>query len=583
MNTPQCEWSVGSARTCDLVVDHPSVAARHAEFKRVEEQWIAIPHSGCLWIQNSDRRDVDAAKGDWTQKSAQVKTNDTVWLSETIRCPWPLPMAVTSTDRMPDITIGRASDCDIVINRSSVSSRHANLRVDRFGQVVLLDNQSRNGVFIDADLRQRVNAVLLNEDMLVYLGSHVVAANDLMQATKRIIGERAATTTRKKWTVAATIPVDKSPQSVTKAFFWGGMLTVPSLLIVLFALNVWKRSASETRVGNLRESLPVRIDVVSSHQPSGSMAVPEAQAPLAAELSAGYPNPSVDLAPTPSAIPPAESAIYWIAITHDVTGAVFRVGTATAIDKTKLITAGSVIASLEELAKNGFSNPIVINIITAERFSVLQRGISFEYRNRAAKAMALIEQHEKMIARAEQDGQAMEELRQAYERGSRQIQLALATLRAVDVGWLVTNELPFRLSLDTQASFHPQLKLTAFHAALDAVDAMWRDTVPREIHHQDFRVLQQSIEVDEIAGILKLSEPWSDSTSKLSSHNSYNWAGVPLIADGKLIAMLVAPETGSADGEPSTEYAEWSAIAASTLYRISLHDENADIVITSNP
>jgi hypothetical protein len=70
------------------------------------------------------------------------------------------------------ITIGRSSSCDIVLTDSCVSSRHAWIGlVD--GKVTLRDLKSRNGTFLNAQLRSSISEVQLRAGDTIFIGGHL--------------------------------------------------------------------------------------------------------------------------------------------------------------------------------------------------------------------------------------------------------------------------------------------------------------------------------------------------------------------------------------------------------------------------
>ncbi|MDF1816488.1 MAG: FHA domain-containing protein [Verrucomicrobiales bacterium] len=50
-----------------------------------------------------------------------------------------------------EVTIGRAPDCDIILDHSSVSGHHASIRRIGAGLHVLVDNSSTNGIFLEGE------------------------------------------------------------------------------------------------------------------------------------------------------------------------------------------------------------------------------------------------------------------------------------------------------------------------------------------------------------------------------------------------------------------------------------------------
>jgi predicted component of type VI protein secretion system len=50
-----------------------------------------------------------------------------------------------------EVTIGRAADCDIILDHSSVSSHHATIRQMGAGMHVLVDTGSTNGIYLEGE------------------------------------------------------------------------------------------------------------------------------------------------------------------------------------------------------------------------------------------------------------------------------------------------------------------------------------------------------------------------------------------------------------------------------------------------
>jgi len=67
-----------------------------------------------------------------------------------------------------EISIGRASDCSIILDHSSVSGHHAKIRQIGAGMHVLLDNNSTNGIYLEGE---RVNEAPLANGASFMIGS----------------------------------------------------------------------------------------------------------------------------------------------------------------------------------------------------------------------------------------------------------------------------------------------------------------------------------------------------------------------------------------------------------------------------
>jgi hypothetical protein len=70
------------------------------------------------------------------------------------------------------VTIGRSSSCDIVLTDTCVSARHAWIGlVD--GKITLRDLKSRNGTFLNAQLRSPISEVPLRAGDTIFIGGHL--------------------------------------------------------------------------------------------------------------------------------------------------------------------------------------------------------------------------------------------------------------------------------------------------------------------------------------------------------------------------------------------------------------------------
>jgi FHA domain len=78
---------------------------------------------------------------------------------------WPLG----GLDGKGELVIGRAPDCDVVIQEPSVSSRHATVRqADKGESCLLTDLDSRNGTFVNARRIEEKASVLFDGDALSF-------------------------------------------------------------------------------------------------------------------------------------------------------------------------------------------------------------------------------------------------------------------------------------------------------------------------------------------------------------------------------------------------------------------------------
>ena len=79
-------------------------------------------------------------------------------------------------------TLGRGSDCDIILDDSAVSRLHARISQDPFGRWIVEDNDSQNGVLIDG---RRVKAQAVLPDQKISIRPFILTI--VQQATQQAL------------------------------------------------------------------------------------------------------------------------------------------------------------------------------------------------------------------------------------------------------------------------------------------------------------------------------------------------------------------------------------------------------------
>lgn len=167
--------SIGSASDCDLVLDAPGVAARHAE--------IATRPDGASQVRPLDATSPTVLNGRRILDAAEITAGDlllfgrvgcSVTAARTAAAPAPKPVAAEDDGRtrvrasLPRFmlrglsgatlgkayvvtdgaVIGRQADCDIAVPVEEISRRHARVRIAPDG-LLIEDLDSANGTFIN--------------------------------------------------------------------------------------------------------------------------------------------------------------------------------------------------------------------------------------------------------------------------------------------------------------------------------------------------------------------------------------------------------------------------------------------------
>jgi pSer/pThr/pTyr-binding forkhead associated (FHA) protein len=151
-------WTIGSQPDCDLMVASPRVSGHHCRLTLDKKGYVL--------------EDLDSAEGTYVNGvrltgRVRVSRNDSVKLGGATRMPWPpeetikaplapgSPLAGPASGPVSTVSfegeamvIGRAPDCDHVLNDPMVSGRHARVfRAD--DRIWIEDLGSRNGTYLN--------------------------------------------------------------------------------------------------------------------------------------------------------------------------------------------------------------------------------------------------------------------------------------------------------------------------------------------------------------------------------------------------------------------------------------------------
>lgn len=166
------EWVVGSGSKAAIRVRAPWVSRSHC---RLWEQ------DGETWIE-----DLGSTNGTFINEvpiegATKMHPSDLVTLGRKTRLPWPLPPDCQGRD-LRVYSIGRAPDCDYVLDDKSVSQHHAQLLIEG-DAVILQDLDSLNGTRVGS-LANRITECDLPGHVSVYFGAAKVFAQTLIQAVR---------------------------------------------------------------------------------------------------------------------------------------------------------------------------------------------------------------------------------------------------------------------------------------------------------------------------------------------------------------------------------------------------------------
>ncbi|MGA3058097.1 MAG: FHA domain-containing protein [Candidatus Limnocylindrales bacterium] len=185
-------WSVGRDLACDIVASHKSVSRRHGEFVFTDGSWTYrdLASANHSWVAGRPVADVmidektEIGLGRDTGLVLRVKLAPTtaapgkqrpVAGAASISTPRRTPSTPAAPERVlrlsgRELTIGRASGNDIVVNDLLVSRSHASIRRMAKDRFAVVDLGSTNGTFVNG---RRVATAQLREDDLISVGGHV--------------------------------------------------------------------------------------------------------------------------------------------------------------------------------------------------------------------------------------------------------------------------------------------------------------------------------------------------------------------------------------------------------------------------
>lgn len=159
-------WVIGSDARCDVVIDHASVSGQHCQI---------ILKDGRLTIQ-----DLGSEQGTWiggmpVTGLAPLRRGHRVTLGQTVELIWPAELV----DFESVVTVGRADDCDVVLDKPNISAVHARL-IDDGNTLWIEDCDSTNGVALNRPDNLVKRAAVVSGDA-IYLGSTRIAIDRILQ------------------------------------------------------------------------------------------------------------------------------------------------------------------------------------------------------------------------------------------------------------------------------------------------------------------------------------------------------------------------------------------------------------------
>lgn len=513
------------------MVTEAGVKPLHAVFERSAAGFRIVPQQAAISVANRGSQA-------WRPQSRPqpVRAGAEVWLTPDVRLPWPCPEAATAV-----LVVGRATDCDIVIEHPAVSGRHALLIVGPGGTVVLADQNSRNGLFLQPQRQSRIQATLLGLGTTVYFGTHGVASSELCRAAVRPQAPASVAEISQDAKIERTGPTP----AVT-------LRTVAMTAAAAIGVIGLCGGVAATLFFGAPDRTPATPD-------RGALAVPP-------------PNPPPTLART---LPPHDSppptvggddqavaldvgrSVYWVTLQHDGTGARFRLGSGVAVRPDTIVTTASILRSAQSMQQHGYSDLRVLSINGQQDGKVLEQRIWSVFKDRSTKAEQLSNSYQQLVA-AEADPAAIEHAR-------RTMNLAFASASAADLAMIRCEPLPGHVPLAEATEYWPRRSVRIAPTNLDSEDPRVPPinslaSLPSAV---GFRVEKTAAAIDGVQGAVLVTGSFA---------GTENWLGVPVLVNQQLSGLVTYqnPATDS-NGIGSASIVSLEFVSATTI-RAALDD-----------
>ncbi|GAA5506990.1 FHA domain-containing protein [Novipirellula caenicola] len=562
-------WTIGSDRDCSVVVTDADVKPLHCELRYEAGIFTVLPRQGRVGFAKH------RSGLQFTDQPQRIVASDRVYLTQSISLPWPCEQ-----DAAAVLTVGRASDCDLILDYPEISGRHAILIVGSGGTRVLRDTHSRNGLYVDADFSKHVEACLLNPNRPVYFGSRPIDSKRFFGATRTVPADET-------WT-ASRLPSPPIAEPIRRPTWILASTWIGLMLAVLWTIYLLTASPSDTPPLPASQSVAVKPSVAVQQTPRSAEqsetipnADPETPSPSAEPVSdnVGTMPPSESMQSS-ELMPPSEPArntastasatiddcVYWVLILNDETHSYFRLGTAIATDDQILSTTGSIVHALTKMQQNGYSHPKVVHLATMQEYAITASGVLPEFEKRVQTADLLRQQYMTQHEAATNSGEASKLADPSLDQAARLVNLAMTAATSADVGWLkiarsVVNMSVDRVSIqnastENDRSVRPVLAVDLLDTGFDQEDPFFDSSEKTNLHRIALRVLGQDPEYDGVAGALRIRATANEVQGR-------NLLGAPVVRNATLLGLVVFQSPPDEDSAVILEVVTPQTIAAS--------------------
>ncbi|WP_442509872.1 FHA domain-containing protein [Novipirellula sp. SH528] len=515
-------WTIGSDRSCSVVVNVPDVKPLHCEIRNDNGVFTVLPRQGRIGVTGRQ------SAIDFIDQPRRILASERVYLTSSILLPWPSEQGAAAV-----LTVGRASDCDLTLDHPEISGRHAILIVGRSGTHVLRDTQSRNGLFVDADFSRRVDACSLRPNQTVYLGSRPIATDKFFQLTNSSSNDSSRPQNR----LPSPLSADPNRRRTwTESFAWLPLLLPVLLAIYLLSIS-FSGSESVTIKPNadIQEPIDARVPDDSAKEAvdstSQTVKAPPSESMTPAKVPVVQPvTPPLDVARDASSA--VDNCVYWVLILNDETHTYFRLGTAIATDNHLLSTTGSIVHSISMMQQNGYSHPKVVHIGTMQEYAITASGVLAEFDKRVQTSDLLRQQYIQRSEAAKASSGAANSDDPSLQQAARLVNLAMTAAASADVGWLrITKAVP-HVSFENERSVRPGLAVDLLNTGFDHEDPFFDSAEKTNLDWLALRVLGQDPEYDGVAGSLRIK-------ATAEQVQGLNLLGAPVVRDAALLGVVV--------------------------------------------
>ncbi|MEM9365776.1 MAG: FHA domain-containing protein [Planctomycetota bacterium] len=424
---------IGSSPSADIVAggENSGIAPIHCEIHRKHDRCYLHPKSGQVIL---DGRSITTP--------CEWKIHQIASIGAGVLLPWPW------SENSPNLWLGRARDCDVVLDHLEVSGRHAKIGISPHGAVTLIDSKSRNGIRIHSADSPRVQRVLLTRGTKVFFGSHAVTADQILHMLPDVEPSVPPRTSDFEETTQAS-GVEDQAESSRRLTRRALLCMVPFLA---FAAVWWAISGTPRPMSDVMPSsgLPASIEGMTENGDQGP-----------ASHRHEKPKGSSGASRRETALTPTDAALGWLLLQHQSQGDWYRLATAFVVEPDRLVTLASISDVATSMLDDGFQRPTWLQLSTGQAFALSGYRVHPDYRDRTALVTGL---RDRYVEAKQVPGPDLDER-------VKQLNVALSAQSAVDcAAWETVSRLPFQSVPLTAEGVRLEQRITVPRGDFDSKD-----------------------------------------------------------------------------------------------------------------